>query len=56
MIEKEVVATLTHPMVYKLEFTFQDKENLYFGLEYCKGGSLAEFLELERNFISFLKE
>ncbi|KXJ22011.1 3-phosphoinositide-dependent protein kinase 1 [Exaiptasia diaphana] len=42
--EKEVLSRLNHPFFVKLYFTFQDKENLYFGLSYAKRGELLPYI------------
>lgn len=42
--EKEVLTRLDHPFFVKLYFTFQDKDNLYFGLSLAKRGELLDYL------------
>lgn len=44
--EKEVLNYLNHPNIIKLQYSFQDKEKLYFVLELVEGGSFAEFLNV----------
>lgn len=36
-VERDVLINIDHPFVIKLAFTFQDKKQLYFILEYCAG-------------------
>ncbi|XP_064406861.1 3-phosphoinositide-dependent protein kinase 1-like [Halichondria panicea] len=43
--EKDVLTRLDHPFFVKLYFTFQDKDNLYFGLSLAKRGELLEYLK-----------
>lgn len=42
--EKEVLTLLNHPFFVKLYFTFQDKDNLYFGLSFANRGELLDYL------------
>ncbi|KAL6071239.1 3-phosphoinositide dependent protein kinase-1 [Balamuthia mandrillaris] len=43
--EKEILNSISHPNVISLFSTFQDREHLYFVLEYCPNGDLAEHLQ-----------
>lgn len=38
MTERKVLASLNHPFLVKLYFSFQDEKKLYFVIEYCPGG------------------
>lgn len=42
--EKEILAMTNHPFIVKLFFTFQDKENLYYGLSYASRGELLQYI------------
>ncbi|XP_019853875.1 PREDICTED: 3-phosphoinositide-dependent protein kinase 1-like [Amphimedon queenslandica] len=42
--EKDVLARIDHPFFVKLYFTFQDKDNLYFGLSFAEQGELLDYL------------
>lgn len=42
--EKEVLAMTSHPFIVNLFFTFQDKENLYYGLSYANRGELLTYI------------
>ena len=42
--EKEVLAMTNHPFIVHLFFTFQDKENLYYGLSYANRGELLQYI------------
>ena len=44
-IEKEVLQRLNFVGVIKLLHSFQDKESLYFGIEYCEGGDFASYID-----------
>ncbi|KAI8826809.1 3-phosphoinositide-dependent protein kinase 1-like protein [Fimicolochytrium jonesii] len=43
-IEKDVLHRLSHPLIVKLYYTFQDAHSLYFVLEYAKDGDLLGFI------------
>lgn len=45
LIEKELLKRMDHPGIVKLHSCFQDKKNLYFGLEYCAGGDFTSFIQ-----------
>ena len=45
IMEKNILCRLSHPGIVKLHFTFQDKKNLYFGMNLIPGG---EFVDLIR--------
>eukprot|EP00195_Chlamydomonas_chlamydogama_P005080 CAMPEP_0202904494 /NCGR_PEP_ID=MMETSP1392-20130828/29654_1 /ASSEMBLY_ACC=CAM_ASM_000868 /TAXON_ID=225041 /ORGANISM="Chlamydomonas chlamydogama, Strain SAG 11-48b" /LENGTH=338 /DNA_ID=CAMNT_0049592139 /DNA_START=42 /DNA_END=1055 /DNA_ORIENTATION=+ len=40
--ERNIMDRLDNDGIVKLQFTFQDADSLYFGLEYCPGGDLYE--------------
>jgi len=42
--EKEVLAMTNHPLIVNLFFTFQDRESLYYGLQYCNRGELLRYI------------
>jgi len=42
--EKEALAMTNHPFIVRLYFTFQDKENLYYGLSYAKRGEMLPYI------------
>ena len=43
-LEKLILTYLDSPLLIKLKWTFQDKENLYFIMEYVNRGELATFI------------
>ena len=43
---------MDHPRIVKLNKIFQDSENVYFLLEYCKGGTLFDFITDRGNLIN----
>ena len=45
LMEKNILCRLSHPGIVKLHFTFQDKTNLYFGMNLVPGG---EFIDVIR--------
>nr|XP_039268941.1 3-phosphoinositide-dependent protein kinase 1-like [Styela clava] len=50
MREKECLKRLNHPFFIKLYFTFQDEENLYFGLSVAKKGELLDCILAAKKF------
>ena len=46
-LEREILMTLEHPFILKLNYSFQCKRNLYLMLDYEGGGTL--FFHLKRN-------
>jgi serine/threonine protein kinase len=48
LIEKEILSNLDHPNIVKLQMTFQDKEKLYFVLEYAPNLDLASFIKSQK--------
>lgn len=40
-MEKEIPASLKHPFIIKLLFTFQSESRLFFGFEFAEGGDLS---------------
>ena len=51
--EKEIMAEMTkieHPFVVKIKYTFQTNDNLYMIMQFCSGGDLSQYLELEGSF------
>lgn len=48
--EKSILQTLNSPFCIKLFGTFQDKENLYFALEFAPGGELFHRLGKKKSF------
>lgn len=48
--EKEIMARMTianHPFIVKLYYTFQTQESLFMAMEFCAGGDLSQYLEVE---------
>lgn len=43
-IERQVLIDVDHPFIIKFYFSFQSKNKLFFGLEYCPGGELFNLL------------
>lgn len=43
--ERYVLEEIKHPFIVQLKYAFQNKEKLYFGLEYCPGGELFYHLQ-----------
>jgi len=43
--ERNILASLDHPFVTKLYHAFQTNENLYFIMEYIRGGELYDYLD-----------
>jgi protein-serine/threonine kinase len=47
MTERNVLSYIRHPFIVRLYFAFQTPSCLVLGLEYCSGGSLAQYLHRE---------
>ena len=43
--EKDVLASISHPFVIKLMYSFQNETKIFFALEYCPGGELFFLLQ-----------
>ncbi|CDW89321.1 protein kinase domain containing protein [Stylonychia lemnae] len=50
MTERNVMSIVNHPFIVKLNYAFQTQEKLFLILDYCPGGDLAEYLQLEKRF------
>ena len=50
MTEKRVMSMINHPFIIKLNYAFQTPDKLYMVLDYCPGGDLSEYLNIERSF------
>lgn len=48
--ERDLLAMINHRFVVKLFFTFQDKENLYYGLNYASKGDLLGYICIAKKF------
>lgn len=44
MVERNVLVDANHKFIIKLAYSFQNKDKLYFVLEYCPGGELFNLL------------
>lgn len=48
--EKQIMAEMTlinHPYIVKIKYTFQTTESLFMIMQFCSGGDLSQYLELE---------
>lgn len=43
-IERELLRKMNHPGIVALKTCFQDRQHLYFCLEYCEGGDFITFI------------
>lgn len=48
--EKKILIEVNSPFVINFTHSFQDERNLYFVMEYCRGGSLSKYLKEQRHF------
>ena len=49
--ERNVMSSLgAHPFIVQLRYAFQTKERLYLISDYCPGGDLSQYLEIEGSF------
>ena len=44
------MAMIDHPFVVRLNFAFQTTNELFLVLQYCPGGDLSEYLQIEKRF------
>ena len=49
MQEKNILCRLNHPGIVKLHFTFEDKTNLYFGMNLVRGGEFAGLIRWKQS-------
>jgi serine/threonine protein kinase len=50
MTERNILSSIDHPFIVKAKYAFQTLEKLYLVLDYCPGGDLSEYLQLEKRF------
>ena len=50
MNEKNILLTVNHPFIIKFYSCFQDEKNLYYVMEYAKGGSISKYLQKQKYF------
>ncbi len=48
--ERNVMANMDFPFIVKLRFAFQTFDKLFLVSDYCPGGDLSQYLEIERIF------
>ena len=48
LTERNVMSTLgEHPFIVQLRYAFQTREHLFLISDYCPGGDLSQYLEIE---------
>ena len=50
LTERNILSSIDHPFIVKAQYAFQTPEKLYLVLDYCPGGDLSEYLQLEKRF------
>jgi len=50
MTERNVMATVNHPFIVRINYAFQTTSELFLILQYCPGGDLSEYLVKEKRF------
>ena len=50
LTERNVMSVADHPFIVGLNFAFQTTDKLFLILDYCPGGDLAEYLQIEKTF------
>jgi serine/threonine protein kinase len=53
MVERELLRVMKHPGVIKLKYAFQDKNKLYFVMEFCH---LGEFVRFMKEYVDYLTD
>jgi serine/threonine kinase 32 len=47
--EVEMLTTLSHPFIVKIEYSFQDDVNMYMIMNFCSGGDLRYVLDQSKH-------
>lgn len=50
MTERNVLSSIKHPFIVRLNYAFQTQNELFLLLQFCPGGDLSEYLHLEKRF------
>ena len=50
MNEKNILLKVNNPFIIKFYSSFQDDKNLYYVMEYAKGGSITKYLQKQKTF------
>ena len=50
-----MLTNLNHQNIIKLYSTFQDREKLYFVLEYCPNRDLSHFIKYNSNIYNYIR-
>ena len=50
MTERNVMSLMDHPFIVRLRYAFQTQDKLFLICDYCPGGDLSQYLEIERSF------
>jgi len=50
LTERNVLSVMHHQFVVKLRYAFQTHDKLFIIMDYCPGGDLSQYLEIEKNF------
>ena len=50
MNEKNILLKVNHPFIIRFHESFQDAKNLYYVMEYAKGGSITKYLQKQKQF------
>eukprot|EP00347_Sterkiella_histriomuscorum_P015416 403357105 len=50
LTERNVMSVMHHPFIVRLRYAFQTQDKLFLICDYCPGGDLSQYLEIERQF------
>ena len=50
MAERNIMVEMNHQFVVKLNYSFQTIDKLFLIMDYCPGGDLSQYLEIEKSF------
>lgn len=50
MAERNIMSSTNHPFIVKMHYAFQTQERLYLVSDFCSGGDLSQYIELEVKF------
>ena len=48
--ERNVMCAMEHPFIVQLRYAFQTTDHLFLISDYCPGGDLSQYLEIEGQF------
>ena len=53
LTERNILCSLSHPFIVKLNYAFQTNEEMFLVLDYCSGGDLGKYLLKEKRYLLY---